>query len=120
MSKKLYVGNLPFGVTQEKLKEMFSSYGDLGEVTVISNKFTGKSKGFGFVTIEDDSQADKAISEMNGKELEGRALTVNEAKPFDPDKPRPPRRFDGGDGGRRFGNRDGGSRGGGSRFSRRD
>ncbi|MFA6023061.1 MAG: RNA-binding protein [Candidatus Pacearchaeota archaeon] len=126
MSKKLYVGNLPFSVTMEKLKELFSSYGELGEVTVITNKYTGKSKGFGFVTVEDDSEADKAISEMNGKEIEGRALTVNEAKPFDPDKPRPPRRDFGG--GRRFGGGDrggfgGGDRGGfggGRRFSRRD
>lgn len=126
MSKKLYVGNLPFTVTQEKLKELFASYGALGEVLVVVNKFTGKSKGFGFVTIENDENADKAISEMNGKEIEGRALTVNEAKPFDPDRPRPPRReFGGGGGGRRFGGRDsggfgGGSRSGGSRFSRRD
>lgn len=130
MSKKLYVGNLPFSVTQEKLKEIFSAYGELGEVTVITNKFSGKSKGFGFVTIEDDETADKAIAEMNGKEFEGRALTVNEAKPFDPDRPRPPRRDFGGGGrrfggngggGRRFGNSEGRSFGGGRRrFGGRD
>lgn len=117
MSKKLYVGNLPFSMTQEQLQKLFVSYSP-SEVTVITNKYSGKSKGFGFVTIEDDEQADKAISEMNGKEIEGRALTVNEARPFDPDKPRPPRRdFDGG---RRFGGGDRGGFGGGRRFSRRD
>lgn len=120
MSKKLYVGNLPFSMTQEQLEKLFSGYSP-SEVTVITNKYSGKSKGFGFVTIEDDEQAEKAISEMNGKEVEGRALTVNEARPFDPDKPRPPRRDFGGGGGRRFGGGDrGGGFGGGRRFSRRD
>ncbi len=110
MGKKLYVGNLPFSVTSEKLKEIFSAYGEV-EAEVISFKDTGKSKGFGFVTVADDIQAEKAKQEMNGKELEGRKVLVNEAAPFDPNKPRRPRR-DFGD--RRFG---GGGRG---RFDRRD
>lgn len=103
---KVYVGNLPFTVDSEKLKEMFSSYGDIEEATVISDKFSGRSKGFGFVTFTDDAAAKKAISEMNEKEVEGRQLRVNEAKPFDPDAPRPPRRDfgnRGGGGGRNFG-----------------
>jgi len=103
MSKKVYVGNLPFSVKSDKLKEMFSSYGEITEATVISDKFSGRSKGFGFVTFAEDSAADKAISEMNGKDVEGRALTVNEAKPFEPGS-RPPRR-EGGFGGRREGGR---------------
>ncbi|MBS3091863.1 RNA-binding protein [Candidatus Pacearchaeota archaeon] len=106
MSKRLFVGNLPFSLTQDKLKELFAAYGSLGETVVVTNKFSGRSKGFGFVTVEDDSEAEKAISDMDGKEIEGRKITVNEARPFDPDKPRPPRREFGG---RRFG---GGDRGG--------
>ena len=109
MSKKLYVGNLPFTVNSDKLKELFSAYGELAEVSVIAFKDTGKSKGFCIVTINDDAQAEKAIQEMNGKEIEGRALRVNEAQPFDPSRPRPPR-HDGGGG--RFGG------GGGRGFSR--
>ena len=99
--KKLYVGNLPFSVDRQKLEELFSAYGQIDEAVVISFKDTGKSKGFGFITISDDVQAEKAISEMNGKEMEGRKLTVNEAKPFDPDKP--PRRSFGGGRDRGFG-----------------
>jgi len=90
---KIYVGNLPFSVDNEKLKELFSSYGEIEEATIISDKFSGRSKGFGFVTFKNDESAKKAISEMNEKDIEGRALKVNEAKPMDPDKPRrPPRR----------------------------
>lgn len=117
MSKKLYVGNLPFSVNSEKLKEMFSAYGAMEEVVIISFKDTGKSKGFGFVTITDDEQAEKAMREMNGKELEGRKIFVNEAKPFDPDRP-PRKSFDrGGFGGGRGGF--GGGGGGGRRFGGR-
>lgn len=94
MGKKLYVGNLPFSVTQEKLNELFAQYGDIEEATVIINKFSGRSKGFGFVTFVNDADADKAIAEMDKKEVDDRELKVNEAVPFDPDKPR--KRFDGG------------------------
>ena len=101
---KIYVGNLPFTVDNEKLKELFASFGEIEEATIISDKFSGRSKGFGFVTFKDDASAKKAISEMNDKEVEGRALKVNEAKPMDPDRPRPPRRdFGGRGGGRGFG-----------------
>ena len=90
---KLYIGNLPWSFDNEKLKELFASYGEIEEATVISDKYSGRSKGFGFVTFKDDESAKKAIDEMNEKEIEGRAIKVNEAKPFDPDAaPRKPRR----------------------------
>jgi RNA recognition motif-containing protein len=88
---KVYVGNLPFSVDSEKLKELFASYGEIEEATVISDKFSQRSKGFGFVTFKDEESAKKAIAEMNDKDVEGRKLKVNEAKPFDPDAPRKPR-----------------------------
>lgn len=102
---KVYVGNLPFGVDDDKLQELFSAFGEVEEVTVIKDKFSGRSKGFGFVTFKNSEDAKNAISEMNEKEIEGRALKVNEAKPMDPDRPRrdfsrdsrgPPRRDFGG------------------------
>lgn len=115
MSKKLYVGNLPFSVDNDKLKELFASYGEIEEATLISDKFSGRSKGFGFVTFTNDEDADKAIAEMNEKEVEGRKLTVNEARPMEE---RPPRRDFGNRGGGRDNNRGGGfggNRGGGNR-----
>jgi RNA recognition motif-containing protein len=98
MSKKVYVGNLPFSYGFEKLKEFFSKFGEIEEATVITDKYSGRSKGFGFVVFANDGDADKAIAEMNGKETEGRALKVSEATPFDPEnKPkkefRPRRNF---------------------------
>jgi RNA recognition motif-containing protein len=81
MSKKIYVGNLPWSVDHGKLKELFSSYGEIEEATVISDKYSGRSKGFGFVTFINDADADKAVAEMNDKEIEGRPLKVNEARP---------------------------------------
>jgi len=110
MSKKLFVGNLPFGMSDDQFKGLFASYGELGETGVVRFKDTGKSKGFGFVTINDDAQAEKAKTEMNQKEVEGRKIFVNDATPFNPDKPRE-RRFGGG-GGRRFGGDRGGFGGG--------
>ena len=76
---KLYVGNLPFGVDDAKLKELFSTYGEVSEAIVIKDKFSGRSKGFGFVTLADDEAGKKAIEEMNGKSVEGREIKVNEA-----------------------------------------
>jgi len=78
---KVYVGNLPFSVGFEKLKELFSSFGEIVEATVIADKYSGRSKGFGFVTFADKASAEKAIAEMNEKEVEGRKLTVNIARP---------------------------------------
>ena len=95
---KIYVGNLPFSVDEEGLKKLFAEY-DTEEASLIKDKFSGRSKGFGFVTITDDAAAKKAIEEFNGKEIEGRELKVSEAKPMDPDRPRPPRRDFGGRGG---------------------
>lgn len=89
---KVYVGNLPFSVGSDKLKELFASYGEIEEAIVISDKFSNRSKGFGFVTFKDDETAKKAIEEMNDKDVEGRKLKVNEARPMDPDRPKPPRR----------------------------
>ena len=102
---KIYVGNLSFGIDSEKLRELFASFGDIEEATVISDKFSGRSKGFGFVTFSNDEDAKKAIKEMNEKDIEGRTLKVNEARPMEE---RPPRR----EGGRGFG---GGRNFGGSR-----
>lgn len=105
MGKRIYVGNLPFSVTQEQLKELFSQYGEIEEAVVVINKFSGRSKGFGFVSFKEDASAEKAVAEMNRKEVEGRALNVKEAVPFDENKPR--RRFEGRSEGR-FGGRQGG------------
>jgi len=107
---KVYVGNLPWSVDDEKLREMFSKFGEISEATVIKDKYSGRSKGFGFVTFSDDAAANKAISEMNDKEVEGRQLKVNEARPMED---RPPRKDFGNRGGGRFGGHGGGNR---SRF----
>ena len=78
---KLYVGNLPWSIDQNGLKKLFSSY-DVEEATLITDKYSGRSKGFGFITIANDESAQKAISEMHQKEIEGRPLTVSEARPM--------------------------------------
>ena len=78
MAKKLYVGNLSFNATQGELEELFGAIGEVQSVNIITDRETGRSRGFGFVEMEN---ADKAIQELNGKDLDGRALTVNEAKP---------------------------------------
>jgi len=83
---KLYVGNLPFSVDEEAFKKLFADY-TTEEVTLIKDKFSGRSKGFGFVTIADEEAAKKAISEMNEKEIEGRKLKVSEARPME-ERPR--------------------------------
>lgn len=84
MSKKLYVGGLPFSVTEEQLREMFTPLGELVSVKIITDKYTGRSRGFGFVEMANDDQADAAIQKMNGSDCEGRTLTVNEARPMEP------------------------------------
>jgi len=81
MSKRIYVGNLPWSVTKEKLEELFSPFGEMEEALVIANKYTGRSRGFGFVTYKNDADADKAMKEMNEKEIEGRKLIVKLARP---------------------------------------
>jgi len=105
MATKLYVGNLPFNTTENELQELFSQAGAVQEVMLMQDKFTGKSRGFAFVTMGSDADAQKAIAEINGKTMEGRALTVNEARPREA---RPP---GGGGGGGGYGGdrrRDGG------------
>lgn len=81
MGKKLYVGNLSYGVTNASLEEMFCSFGGVRSAQVIMDRDTGRSKGFGFVEMESDNAANDAIQGLHDKEFEGRALTVNEAKP---------------------------------------
>lgn len=80
--KKLYVGNLPWSVDNQKLAEIFSKYGSVTSTSVINDKQTGRSRGFGFVELSDDAEAQKAIDEMNGFEVDGRKLFVNEARPL--------------------------------------
>lgn len=90
MSVKLYVGNLPYSFSDKELQELFSPFGEISEATIIKDKYSGRSKGFGFVTFVEKPAADKAIAEMNDKDIQGRALKVNEARPLDPSGP--PRR----------------------------
>lgn len=79
--KKLYVGNLPWSVNEQSLKDMFSPFGEITEAIVISDRYTGRSKGFGFVTFANEADAEKAIAEMAEKEIEGRKIMVNVARP---------------------------------------
>ncbi|HEX9940953.1 MAG TPA: RNA-binding protein [Thermoanaerobaculia bacterium] len=81
MGKKLYVGNLAYGVRDSDLEEMFAAHGTVQSAQVISDRDTGRSKGFGFVEMSSDEEARAAISALNGKEVDGRSLTVNEARP---------------------------------------
>lgn len=81
MAVRLYVGNLPYSITQSRLQEIFSPFGALGEVTVISDKFSGRSKGFGFVEFENPEEAKAAIEKINGTDVDGRNIIVNEARP---------------------------------------
>ena len=81
---KLYVGNLPYNLTNDGLREAFSQFGEITDAIVITDKFSGRSKGFGFVTMADDAAAQKAADEMNGKDFGGRPLTVNIARPMKP------------------------------------
>jgi len=81
MGKKLYVGNLTYGVTDADLEKLFGPFGTVESAQVIMDRSTGQSKGFGFVEMKTDQEAQAAIAALNGKEMNGRALTVNEAKP---------------------------------------
>jgi cold-inducible RNA-binding protein len=82
MSKKIYVGNLSFQTTESDITQAFSGFGSVESVSIITDRDTGRSKGFGFVQMADDDAADKAINSLNGTELGGRNLTVNEARPM--------------------------------------
>ncbi len=91
MNKKLFVGSLPYEVTTSQLEEMFSAVGKVESVNIITDRFSGSSKGFAFVEMETDEDAKKAIEELNGKELGGRNIVVAVAKPREE---RPKRDFD--------------------------
>lgn len=97
MAKKLYVGGLPYSTTQDELKNAFSQAGAVESASIITDKMTGRSRGFGFVEMTNDEEAEKAIEMWNGKDFGGRTLTVNEAKPMGD---RPARREGGFRGGR--------------------
>jgi len=88
MAKKLYVGGLPYKTSNDELKAHFSAAGTVSSATIIMDRMTGRSKGFGFVEFDNDEDATKAISMFDGKEFEGRTLTVNEARPMEPRQPR--------------------------------
>ena len=81
MGKKLYVGNLTYGVTDSSLEQLFAAHGTVQSAQVIMDRDTGRSKGFGFVEMASDQEAQAAIATLNGKDVEGRALTINEARP---------------------------------------
>lgn len=116
MAKKLYVGNLPYSVDDETLHSHFAQYGTVESAKVIMDRESGRSKGFGFVEMAQDSDADSAIEKSNGAELNGRALNVSEARPQAPREGGP--RRGGGFGGGDRGPRRGGGFGGGDRGPR--
>ncbi len=97
----IYVGNLPFNLGEEDLKEIFEEYGEVASAKIIADKFSGRSKGFGFVEMENDDEANNAIKELNNAEVSGRNIKVNESKP-------------------RENNRGGDRRGGGGGYQRRE
>jgi RNA recognition motif-containing protein len=108
----IYVGNLLFDVTEDELKELFAPFGQITEVRLIMDKFSGKSKGFGFIEMPSKEEAEKAIAGLNGKDMKGRAMTVNEAKPKT-DRGGGGGGYGGGGGGRGRGGYGGGGGGGG-------
>ncbi len=110
MATKLYVGGLPYSTQEDALKELFAQAGSVTSAVIIMDKMSGRSKGFGFVEMSTDEEAQSAVSMFNGQEFEGRKLTVNEARPMEA---RPPRT-----GG--FGGGNGGGYGGGNRGGRRE
>jgi RNA recognition motif-containing protein len=105
MSKRIYVGNLPFSGSSDDVQQLFEAYGSVTEVHLVTDRQTGQPRGFGFVEMEDDAAADKAIEELNDKDFQGRNLKVNEARPRE-------NRGGGGRGG--YGGGGGGGYGGGS------
>ncbi|MEJ2261882.1 MAG: RNA-binding protein [Anaerolineales bacterium] len=107
----IYVGNLSYSTTEDQLREAFEAYGQVDSATVIKDKYSGRSRGFGFVEMPSNEEAQAAIAGLNGAEVDGRTLTVNEARP---------RSERGGGGGRRGGGRGRGGGGGGRRDDRRE
>jgi RNA recognition motif-containing protein len=113
MSTKLFVGNLSFNTTENDLHDAFAAHGSVAEVNLMTDRMSGRSRGFAFVTMGSPEEAQKAIEAMNGATLDSRALTVNIARPKEERAP-------GGGGGRGFGGGGGGGDGGGSRGPRRE
>ena len=112
MGKKLYVGNLPYSITEETLNDTFSTHGSVESVRIITDRDTGRSKGFGFIEMSSDDEANTAVDQLNGHEIDGRPLTVNEARPMAPRENR------GGSGGGGGGGGGGFFKGGNSRGNR--
>lgn len=116
MSVRLYVGNLPFSVTEQDLEDLFSRSGQVESTNIVTDRDTGRSRGFAFVEMDSREAADAAIQALNGYELDGRSLTVNEARPKESRGARGG--FGGGGGGRGGGFGGGGGRGGGGGYGR--
>jgi len=106
MPKRIYVGGLPYSATEEDLENLFAAIGPVTDAVVVTDRYTGQAKGFGFVEMESDTDADTAISSLNGTQMGGRTLTVNEAKPRETSR---------GGGGGGYGGGGGGGYGGGNR-----
>jgi RNA recognition motif-containing protein len=106
MGSKIYVGGLPYSATEQQLSDLFAAHGAVASARIITDKFTGQSRGFGFVEMSSDAEAQAAITALNGSEMGGRTLAVNEARPQEP-------RTGGGGGGGRGGFGGGGGRSGG-------
>jgi len=103
-SMKIYVGNLSYEMTEEDLRGAFEAFGAVNEITIIMDRFSGRSKGFGFVEMPNQAEAEKAIADLNGKEIRGRSITVNQARPRE-ERPRRNGDSGGGGGGFRSGSR---------------
>ena len=111
MGSKIYVGGLPDSATEQQLSDLFAAHGAVASARIITDKFTGQSRGFGFVEMSSDAEAQAAITALNGSEMGGRTLTVNEARPQEP-------RTGGGGGRGGFGGGGGGRSGGGGKRDR--
>ena len=111
MGSKIYVGGLPYAATEQQLSDLFAQHGAVESARVITDKFTGQSRGFGFVEMSASEDAQKAIAALNGTQMDGRTLTVNEAKPMEPRSGGGGRGGFGGGAGRNSGGGGGGNRG---------
>ncbi|MFA6434427.1 MAG: RNA-binding protein [Elusimicrobiales bacterium] len=116
MSKRIYVGGLPFSANDEQLSAVFAAHGSVTSAKVITDKFSGQSRGFGFVEMSNDEEAMAAIEKLNGSDMEGRKLTVNEARPMEARDGGSRGGFGGRSGGGNRGGSGGGNRGGGNRW----
>jgi RNA recognition motif-containing protein len=118
MGKKLYVGNLPYSMTDDRLQELFAQCGNVASASVIMDRASGRSKGFGFVEMSSDDEAQSAISKLNGQNIDGRPLNISEARPQAPREDRGGGGGGGGGRGRGGGGGFGGGGGGGGRGGR--